>query len=379
PNRLADAYVAVGELTHDLQRLAEHTGPATDQQTVEFKVEMPSGLPEAVFSLNWDNQTGYLVLLLEDPDGKPVTPDAERRGDTHHQMVVRNPKAGSWTVRIRVLKPTSEYHFMLSGKTITTLIGAVGGDPAARTVGVPVPIYGILTDEKPIPGAEVYALVSGPGLGPDARAGNLNGSRILQLFDDGAHGDGKPDDGLYANVLTNTTQPGGYTVKLVASGVNNFGETFVRYAGVGFNVRPRAVYIAQDDIDTALAYKKLLEDNGWVVDLMWLPDVAKADLSPYALILVGPETGHRYDFDDKAAAQALAQWNIPVLGLGEGGAALFAELDLFINYGQTWLSNNNNVFAVAPSTVFWNEPLHVEVGATAPLVQLYPQPVTELG
>lgn len=379
PNRLADTYVAVGELTHGLQRLAERTGPATDQQTVEFQVEMPTGLPEAVFSLNWDNPTGDLRLLLWDPDGKPVTPDAEHRDDTHHQMVVKNPKTGLWTVRIRVLKPTAEYHFMLSGKTITTLIGAVGGDPAKRTVGVPVPIYGILTDEKPIPGAEVYALVSGPGLGPDAASTALNGSRILQLFDDGAHGDGKPDDGLYANTLTNTTQPGGYTVKLVASGVNNFGETFVRYANVGFNVRPRAVYLWNEDRDTAVSYQGLLENHGWAVDLMELKDVAKANLTPYSLIVAGPETGHMYDFDDKAAAATLAQWNIPILGLGEGGAALFSELDLFIDYGQTWFSTNNNVVAVDPGTVFWNEPLNIPVDRKNPIVQLYPKPLLELG
>lgn len=379
PNRLADTYVAVGELTHGLQRLAERTGPATDQQTIEFQVEMPNGLPEATFFLNWENPTGDLSLLLWDPSGSPVTPDAEHRDDTHHQMVVKTPLPGMWIVRIRVLKPTSEYHFMLSGKTITTLIGAVGGDPAARTVGVPVPIYGILTDEKPIPGADVFALVSGPGLGPDAASTALNGSRILQLFDDGAHGDGMPNDGLYANLLTNTTQPGGYTVKLVASGINNSGETFVRYASVGFNVRPRAVYLWNEDRDAAASYKGLLENYGWSVDLMELKDVAQADLTPYSLIIVGPETGYQYDFDDKVAAGVLAQWNIPILGLGEGGAALFAELDLFINYGQTWFSNNNNVFAVDPGMVFWNEPLNIAVDQRNPIVQLYPQPLQELG
>ena len=381
PNRLAETYIAVGELTHGLQRLAERTGSAQEQQTIEFQVAVDKGLPQAIFTLNWNDPLGYLALLLEDPSGKAVTPDAERRGDTHHQLVVDNPPAGLWTVRIRILKPTAEYHFMLSGKTVTTLIAAVGGDPAQHTPYQDVTIYGVLTDREPIGEnqADVFALIAGPGIGPrQASAAGASETAFLQLYDDGKHGDGKADDGLYANTLF-VREPGGFTVKLVASGTNNSGETFLRYAHTGFNVRPRAVYLWNEDLDTALDYEKLLEENGWVVDLMTLAEVPRANFQPYALILVGPETGYHYDFDDKDAAATLAQWGIPVLGLGEGGAALFAELNLFINYGQTWFSNNNEVYAVAPATTFWNEPLAIPVDPKDPLVQLYPKPLKELG
>ncbi len=382
PNRLADTYIAVGELTHGLQRLAERTGSAREQQTIEFKVWVNKGMPEAIFTLNWDHPGGYLELLLEDPDGKPASPSAQYRDDTHHQVRVRDPKPGLWTVRIRILKPTPEYHFMLSGKTMTTLIAAVGGDPERRAVGVPVPIYGILTDHKPIGEslADVYALVSGPGLASEQpQAAGSTGVTFLRLYDDGRHGDGKAGDGFYANVLTGITQPGGYTVKLVAVGTNNREESFLRYASVGFNVRPRAAYLWNDDLDTALDYQGLLQENGWVVDLVELRDVPRFDFSPYSLIVVGPETGYHYDFDDPDAVGALAQWDASILGLGEGGAALFAELDLFIGYGQTWFSSNNNVYAVAPGTVFWNEPWNIDASPKNPLVQLYPRRLRELG
>ncbi|NOZ72794.1 MAG: hypothetical protein GXP38_12935, partial [Chloroflexi bacterium] len=351
---------------------------AREQREIEFAVLIPSELPQAIFSLNWDDPDGYLRLRLQDPSGKAVIADTEHRDDTHHMLVVTKPAAGIWRVGIEILKPCREYHFMLSGKTITTLIAAVGGNPEQRTVGVPVPIYGILSDYRPIAGADVFALVSGPALGPDAQAMAVQ-SRILRLYDDGNHGDGKAGDGLYANNVTNTTQAGGYTVKLVATGINNRGEEFLRYASVGFNVRPRAVYLWNDDLDTALEYQALLQAHGWVIDLLRLEDVPGHDFRPYALIIIGPETGYRYDFDDPAAAQTLGQWDKPFLGLGEGGAALFAEFDLFIGYGQTWWSSNNNVRAIAPNTVFWNEPLYIAVNRKNPLVQLYPRPLTELG
>ena len=377
-NRLADTYVAVGELTHRYQRLAEYTGPAGEQQQIDIPVLVPKGLSQAVFSLNWNAPGGHLRMQLRDPSGAVVTPDAERVDTTHQVLVVRRPRSGQWRVLIAILKPTTEYHFMLSGKTVTTLSAAVGGDAAQRTPGVPVPIYGILTDHKPIAEADVYAFVSGPGLGPDAQAQSPQ-SRILQLFDDGHHGDGKADDGLYANLLTNTTQAGGYTVKLVATGQNNAGEPFVRYASVGFNVRPRAVYLWNDDLDTALDYQALLQANGWVVDLLSLDDVPKYDFRPYGLIIVGHETGYLYDFDDSAAAQALMQWDKPFLGLGLGGAALFSEFDLYVSYGHAWWSNNNNVFPVAPASVFWNDPLTILIDGENPLVTLYPKRVLELG
>ncbi len=375
PNRLADAYVAIGELTHGMQRLYERTGWAQEQQNVVFTVDIGAGIPEAVFTVNWDSPGGFITIRLTDPSGTSVTPDAEYRDDTHHQVRVRAPQSGQWEVTLQILKPTTEYHFMLSGKSETTLLAAVGGGPEEHIPWENVPIYGILSDYKPITGemADVYALVAGPGLP------RMNSTSTIQLFDDGAHGDGQANDGVFGGVVPGPAEPGGFTVKLVAWGTNNSGETFTRYASTGFNVLPRAAYLWNEDIDTALEYKSLLEDHGWAVDLLTLDEVPGTNFSRYSLIVVGPETGKYYTFDDPDAAVALAQWQTPILGLGEGGAALFAELDLFIDYGQTWYSNNNTVYAVDPVSDFWNEPFQVEMDPKTSLAILYPNALTELG
>lgn len=380
PNRMADTYVAIGELEHRKQRLWDRIGSAAEPQTFTFTVEIEKALPEAIFTLNWDDPLGYLTMALEDPSGSPTTPDGELRSDTHHQLRVTNPDPGTWTVEVETLKAATEYHFMLSGKSTTTLIGAVGGDPQHHTIGKPIPIYGILSDNDPITGADVYALVAGPAAVTTDEPGALAPSSwitTVQLYDDGAHGDRQADDGLYANEVI-AHAAGGYSVKLVAEGTNNDGETFRRYAHAGFNVRHRVAYVWDDNVDTTLDYAALFEDNGWAVDTVQLSDVPDTDFSPYSLIVIGPDTGYQYDFDDPAAADALAQWDKPFLGLGDGGAAIFNEFDLYLGYGQTWISDNNNVYPVAPATSYWNEPYPIYANIEF-LIQLYPEPLTELG
>ncbi len=378
PNRLADTYTAIGELTHRYQRWAERTGSATEVRSIEFLVRVPKNAPKAMFSLNWDDPSGYLRMDVYDPGNKLVSGDEERIDETHHQLVIYDPEPGEWQVVIRVLKPTSEYHFMLSGKSRTSLLAAIGGKPEQRTVGAPIPIYGVLTDEKPIAGAQVYALVVGPGLNPENPLASVQ-SRILQLFDDGRHGDGRADDGVYSNLLTGVVEPGGFTVKLVATGKDNHGEPFVRYANTGFNIRSRAVYLWNDDLDTALAYEKLLEDRGWIVDLMSLTEARTARLDPYALMVVGPDTGRYTTFYDAEVVKRVAGLDMPVMGLGFGGAALFSELDLFIGFRQSWISTNYQVYAVNPLSPYWREPFTIPLNPKDPLVALYDRGLTQLG
>jgi hypothetical protein len=43
----------------------------------------------------------------------------------------------------------------------------------------------------------------------------------FELYDDGLHGDGKSDDGVYANIFSNTLPIGKYNFYLQISGKNN--------------------------------------------------------------------------------------------------------------------------------------------------------------
>ena len=378
PNRLADTYVAIGELEQGRQRLWDEVHMTTGQEIPPLAVQIEPGLPEAIFNLNWDNPLGYFDVSLADPHGNAVTPDALLESDTHRQLRVVNPAPGTWTVTLTMLKATNEVQFMLSGKSTTTLLAAVGGDAQAHAVHEAIPIYGVLSDKAPIAGASVRALIAGPAAAYSDTAGTAVPTSFVTtvpLYDDGTHGDATANDGLYTNAVA-VDQAGGYSVKLAAEGTNNEGQTFRRYAYTGFNVRHRAAYVWDDNLDTAMDYARLLQRSDWIVDLVQLSDVAAGDFSRYALIVVGPDTGLHTTFD-QAAAAALAQWPAPILGLGDGGAALFETYGLNIGYLQTWYSTNNDVIPVAPATSYWNQPYPIDVGAQT--VRLYPAPLRELG
>ena len=379
PNRLADVYLAIGELELNRQRLWDASGPAIDLLK-PFSVVVEPGMDEALFTLNWDTPLGYLTMSLIDPGGKTVTPDGELRSDTHHQLRVVRPAAGTWWVYVAIESPPTEYYFTLSGRSAITLMAAVGGDPQAHATGDPVPIYGILSDAKPIPDAEVYALVAGPasaGVTVATVAAPESITSTIRLYDDGTHGDAFPDDGLYTNEVV-PTAAGGYSVKLVADGKSNTGFTFRRYAQTGFQVRHRAAYIWDDDLDTAIDYARLLQESDWIVDLIQLSHVVKSDPAPYDLVIVGPDTGLGASFDNGDAAAALAQWTTPILGLGDGGAALFYEYKLTIGYGNVRVSNVNRVSPLTPAASYWNHPYAIDV-TTQKLITLYPRPLHELG
>ncbi len=358
PNRLADVYLAIGELERGWQRLSER---ALSIGVESIQVEVPKGLPEAVFGLNWSDPAGQAEITnLRDPDGNLVKPDAIYANQTHQHLHVADPLGGTWQVNLRVPKPVDglELFFTLSGKSETTLIAGVGGDPASMGLDVPVPIFGILTDTKPIAGASVSALVTGQG-----------GSYQLTLYDDGKHGDGKSGDGLYANYLTSLKTTGGYSVKLAATGTNNTGEPFTLFASTGFNVKPRLAYIWRNSLDIALEYVALLEANNWLVDLIPVSEVTFTRLQPDELIIIGPDTGYTSNWGTTAAFNAIMEKSRPVLGLGEGGYSFFGKANLAIGYGNDAHGDADSIYWALPRDSIWDTPYNMTL--TKDPLQMY--------
>jgi hypothetical protein len=122
-----------------------------------------------------------------------------------------------------------------------------------------------------------------------------------------------------------------------------------------------AIYIYDDDQTAADGFKWLLEDHGVDTDLVQLNYVTNADLASYDIILVGEDTGLQYDWEGSAAAREKVRGSgRPVLGLGRGGLALYAELGLFINYGQcASAGSQTQVYAYDEDLPIWNVPYRI--------------------
>ncbi|MDH7485868.1 MAG: VWA domain-containing protein [Anaerolineae bacterium] len=354
PNRLADVYKAIGEEIGHQQRLWEKTGTVSGH--LQFEVPLEKGLPEAIFTVNWDDPGSPIQMTLYDPKGDQVKagyPGMSHQTDTtHDQYRIRNPLAGVWVVELRTREKMANYLFILSAWSPTTMHLAFGLPPAERTVGSEIPILVVLADTKRIKGAEVWAWVQGP---------DADLVQVLQLFDDGAHHDGRSGDGVYGNLFTHTYQAGAYLVKASGWGVNNFGESFVRHRTGGFTILPRLAYIWREDLTTANAYRNLLQANGFTVDFVHLDDVPKTSWTRYSLAVIGPETGDGAQWGTPTAVATLQQYPVPIIGLGEGGYAFFGKVGLAIGYPNGWHGSENRTYVMDTAHQVWHSPYHIPV------------------
>lgn len=359
-NRLADIYLSIAEQDARDQRLWEATGSVDREAPALYDVYVPDGLPEAIWTLNWD--VGALELRLFDPDGNLVKdgdPGVTRLQDaTHDQFRIATPQRGIWRVELHHVgkEAPSEYLAVLSGHSNVNMWLLFGLIPRDRVIEMRMPINVALADHDPIAGAMVTATIKAP---------NEEFSQVLPLYDDGGHEDGKADDGLYGNVY-DLDYAGSYTVKAVATGKDNQGEPFERYLTRSFYVLPRLAYIydAQDPtgVATAYSYQRLLEANGFAVDLLPLDSIdGDTQYWMYEVVIIGPETGYLDTWGTPGAVNALSQAYRPIIGLGEGGYAFFGQLDLDVGHPNGAHGSETDVYAVDPSSAVWNDPYPIDI------------------
>lgn len=139
---------------------------------------------------------------------------------------------------------------------------------------------------------------------------------------------------------------------------------------------PRLLYIYLTADGEARSYQELLQDAGYQVDIIPLDAVPSTDLAPFAAIIVGPDTGSEESWGDtnRTEASRVLNSNKPVIGLGEGGFALFGIYDLFIGYDpdtvRGTLTSATSVLAVDRNSPVWNTPVQIEIPQNG-IVPLY--------
>ncbi|HZE17013.1 MAG TPA: choice-of-anchor X domain-containing protein, partial [Mycobacterium sp.] len=113
---------------------------------------------------------------------------------------IPDPEAGKWKLHVRVVETADKlipYRVLVSAQSSLTLHLLLPGMYGAKLeTGDEVPIVAFLSDRSPIAGAIVSATITGPQCERQFTWTNL------PLFDDGEHGDGNAEDGVYANLFT---------------------------------------------------------------------------------------------------------------------------------------------------------------------------------
>jgi len=227
PNRLADVYKQIEEEIVGHQRLWYAKSQVAAGGKKEHLYNLTEdGVRDAVIAVNWDKRGDQLEVVLGDPDGNKIGPASPGiqyfEAPTHVVYRLPNMKKGKWTIAIesKAGGPTdyvaSISGWILHGVDVDVYVRQLY---TGRWLGLPVQIIANLTDFKGrIRGATVVATVVHP-------KGTVY---TVKLRDDGNHGDGIADDGIYANEFTRTTEPGSYVVEVRATGKSNFAESFER-------------------------------------------------------------------------------------------------------------------------------------------------------
>lgn len=253
-NQLANIYFASNEDAGDLQRFWDRSGTLAAGAVTTRVIDLGEDKFEnAVVGVNWPDTPNPPKVTLLDPAGNPVVPGpgvVVNDSPTHTVFQLESMPRGTWTVEISNPGPARPFVAMAAGEqhlgaTMWVGLGQTPADPRRKQPGgfrwgVPVPVIANLTDRKgPIAGAEVTAHVTHP-----------DGEVLdLPLFDDGNHGDALPDDGVYANLYTRTTEfarkgaddatpkpNGSYSVRVTAEGRSNLGDAFARVGQTSFAV-----------------------------------------------------------------------------------------------------------------------------------------------
>jgi len=122
-----------------------------------------------------------------------------------------------------------------------------------------------------------------------------------------------------------------------------------------------AAYIYDDDLGTANAFKDLLDSNAISTTLVQLDNVDGTDFSGFDLILAGPDSGSMSQWGTTAAVSKVHNSGKPVLGLGEGGYALFGRFALDIGYPHGAHGPENQLYVVDPAHPAYNAPYRIYV------------------
>jgi hypothetical protein len=256
---------------------------------------------DATFSISWSDSSSTINLILKKPDGTFITP-FYTFSDDYSEFV-----SGSTYQYYRISQPTltsGVWEMHVTGGTINTSLGKnnsiQSGSAEAYTARVtantsltaqfyldkqeylthePIKLITTLSDSQPITNAVVTATVTPPSGTTQAINEDdwieINGDTILDqkvlnqiqseinedqstitLYDDGLHGDGVANDGVYANTFNQTWESGSYSFSIFAEGTSTTGDNFTRLAEL-------STYIAENpNVTISHSYLPLVINKG---------------------------------------------------------------------------------------------------------------------
>lgn len=236
--QLAEIYRVFAEGALGEQQIYAAQDAITNAQSKTHIVKVDGSASQGIFTVAYVYTDCGLPInvVVRRPDGTALglpTLSAPR----HLLWRVASPGAGDWKVEVSPIIPgvvaaapaactpdsIPRTDFLVEAALVSdvTLDAFLGLLPEERFAGKAMPVFALLSDHQPLPGATVHATSERTG-------------EMVQLFDDGAHNDGTANDGVYGGLLLDTFQPGGYPVLVSATGVSPLNGAYTRRARLSF-------------------------------------------------------------------------------------------------------------------------------------------------
>jgi len=253
---------------------------------------------EAVrFTLSWSD--GLLGLELEAPDGSTITPETAAAdtnvlyqcAGTFASYALTSPIFGDYLAVVEGEEVEgAELPFTLNASGRARLRAQCYVSGADHVAGQPVGMLcSLAEDGTPVTGADVFVSIRIPTRGQlvhseyvgDVVVEGEDVNRVsieLTLLDDGVHGDGQPDDGVYGGWLYDTQNEGTYIAEVSAFGVSLSGSGFARFSEQSFYVAP----LSQCGVVTGIASYSGCRSGG-VCMRAWLGDIYAAGTPDFAV------------------------------------------------------------------------------------------------
>jgi Mg-chelatase subunit ChlD len=242
PLDLAGIFRTVGSRVARQGELLSVRGVNSEREVDDHTFTVDAGASELVVAVRWE--FGTLQSVLQDPlGGTGYLPFVEIPG-RHQVYRVGSPIPGTWHILLKQSDGCQEFcdsYYLVEAslKSVLEMDLYFGLPLEERIIATPMPILVSLTDIGPVVGGNVHASVT-------SRTGV---ETMLTLRDDGAHGDGGSDDGIYGTTFYGTSEGGTYLVVATADGTSPFFGPFMRQVSGAFDMLGDRDMLGDLDID----------------------------------------------------------------------------------------------------------------------------------
>jgi len=267
---LVSVFQLMSNYARDKSIILKHNEYLRPDKPIRYEIPFDPNPKVVTFYASW--QGSSLEIILIQPDGKTLMAEdlqaplgRHEVGKTYQMLEVYNPRGGNWVMELRWADPPAvgeQVNILVSEKSdiFANILPFHNEYRLNQPVDIKVQVAELVGNKRVfLKKAAVHVEIKKPG--PEmirmvqARSQRwtmykdvmLDITRDVILFDNGAHDDYNPNDGIFGNTFPETDKKGAYLVTAKISGEKQNGEKIEKTLRGSFQVGP----ISQNIVTTS--------------------------------------------------------------------------------------------------------------------------------